>query len=277
MRRKVFLFAAAALAVALLWCAVFLYTVRPAWFASRFYAVRGVDVSRYQGEIDWGWLSRGLSFAFIKATEGASTIDPYFALNFENAAKTGLVTGAYHFFDLQDLRRSPGGQFHLGGGATSMAACRRWWMWSCTAIFPTSPPSLETVRAILDPLLRQLETRYGAKADPVRVAAHLQTLRTGRLFRLSAVDPQCQHRARHALRVLAAFGQRAAARLFGAGEAHRPKRLFRHGKGTSRAGDLMTADVYQSRSQKQKSPAFAGAFWCRKRDLNPHGVATNGF
>ena len=37
------------------------------------YPVRGVDVSSYQGEIDWQVLSRqGIQFAFIKATEGSS-------------------------------------------------------------------------------------------------------------------------------------------------------------------------------------------------------------
>ena len=37
------------------------------------YPVRGVDVSFYQGEIDWGVLSaQNLDFAFIKATEGCS-------------------------------------------------------------------------------------------------------------------------------------------------------------------------------------------------------------
>lgn len=63
------------------------------------YAVKGVDVSSYQGEIDWGILSsQGISFAFIKATEGSSFVDPNFAYNFEEAQKTALAVGAYHFF-----------------------------------------------------------------------------------------------------------------------------------------------------------------------------------
>jgi lysozyme len=170
MRRKVFLLVAAALAVALLWCAVFLYTVRPAWFVSRFYTVRGVDVSRYQGEIDWGWMSRGLSFAFIKATEGASTIDPYFALNFENAAKAGLVTGAYHFLTYRTPGEVQAANFitavgDLHGRLPPVVDVELY------GNFSDVPPSLETVRAILDPLLRQLETRYGAK--PILYASPL--------------------------------------------------------------------------------------------------------
>ena len=35
------------------------------------YEVRGVDVSHYQGEVDWDLIeSQGIRFAFIKATEG---------------------------------------------------------------------------------------------------------------------------------------------------------------------------------------------------------------
>lgn len=67
--------------------------------AARKYAVHGVDVSEYQGEIDWETLSgEDITFAFIKATEGSSYVDPRFSYNWENAAKTELRIGAYHFF-----------------------------------------------------------------------------------------------------------------------------------------------------------------------------------
>ena len=63
------------------------------------YPVRGVDVSSYQGEIDWNVLAgQNIDFAFIKATEGSSFVDIRFRENYENAAKTGIRTGAYHFF-----------------------------------------------------------------------------------------------------------------------------------------------------------------------------------
>ena len=63
------------------------------------YPVRGVDVSSYQGEIDWQILSKsGIDFAFIKATEGSSAVDPCFQSNWEGAFKTDLRIGAYHFF-----------------------------------------------------------------------------------------------------------------------------------------------------------------------------------
>lgn len=62
------------------------------------YPVRGVDVSSYQGEIDWATLSDGLDFAYIKATEGSKYADECFAYNWEQARQTGLRIGAYHFF-----------------------------------------------------------------------------------------------------------------------------------------------------------------------------------
>lgn len=69
------------------------------------YPVRGVDVSHYQGEIDWETLSKqGTSFAFVKATEGSSYVDPTFEKNRDEANKTGLRVGAYHFFNFE----SPG-------------------------------------------------------------------------------------------------------------------------------------------------------------------------
>lgn len=64
------------------------------------YAVRGVDVSSYQGDIDWPTVARepGLKFAFVKATEGRSWEDPYFDLNWKLLQRAGLRRGAYHFY-----------------------------------------------------------------------------------------------------------------------------------------------------------------------------------
>lgn len=63
------------------------------------FAVHGVDVSRWQGEIDWPKLRReGANFAFIKATDGGDHLDPNFHENWKEAAKAGVARGAYHFF-----------------------------------------------------------------------------------------------------------------------------------------------------------------------------------
>ena len=69
------------------------------------YPVRGVDVSAYQGDIDWDILSsQNIQFAFIKATEGSDFVDEHFKENWEKARTTELKVGAYHFFSFE----SPG-------------------------------------------------------------------------------------------------------------------------------------------------------------------------
>jgi lysozyme len=63
----------------------------------------GIDVSSYQGNIDWGLVARDdVRFAYIKATEGATLVDPDFARNWAAAARAGLARGAYHYFSLCD-------------------------------------------------------------------------------------------------------------------------------------------------------------------------------
>lgn len=63
------------------------------------YEVHGVDVSHYQGAIDWEVLSQqNLDFAIIKATEGSTHVDERFLDNWQAAEQTHLALGAYHFF-----------------------------------------------------------------------------------------------------------------------------------------------------------------------------------
>lgn len=63
--------------------------------------VRGVDVSRHQGDIDWKRLAgTDIRFAYIKASEGGDHVDSNFATNWRLAGAAGLKRGAYHFFTL---------------------------------------------------------------------------------------------------------------------------------------------------------------------------------
>ena len=65
----------------------------------RLHAVHGVDVSRWQGDIDWDTLrTQGANFAFIKATDGGDHLDPMFSQNWRAAKASGIKRGAYHFF-----------------------------------------------------------------------------------------------------------------------------------------------------------------------------------
>jgi GH25 family lysozyme M1 (1,4-beta-N-acetylmuramidase) len=60
--------------------------------------VLGVDVSSHQKNVDWSrWAAAGRQFTFVKATEGTSYTNPYFAGQYNGAASAGLLRGAYHF------------------------------------------------------------------------------------------------------------------------------------------------------------------------------------
>lgn len=69
-------------------------------------SVHGIDVSRWNSGIDWPVAqAAGVSFAFIKATEGGDHIDPEFRNHWEAARRAGVPRGAYHFW------------YHCRGGA----------------------------------------------------------------------------------------------------------------------------------------------------------------
>lgn len=61
--------------------------------------VHGVDVSKWQGNIDWNQLKRnGVAFAYIKSTEGGDLRDDRFAQYWDGAKRAGIPRGAYHFY-----------------------------------------------------------------------------------------------------------------------------------------------------------------------------------
>lgn len=63
------------------------------------YPIHGIDVSRYQGIIDWKSVKQdGHRFAWIKASEGGDHADETFALNWIAAHDAGVPRGAYHFY-----------------------------------------------------------------------------------------------------------------------------------------------------------------------------------
>lgn len=59
---------------------------------------KGIDVSDFQGTINWTTVKNsGISFAFIKATEGTTFTAATFATNWAGAKAAGVVRGSYHF------------------------------------------------------------------------------------------------------------------------------------------------------------------------------------
>jgi lysozyme len=61
--------------------------------------IRGIDISHYQGNIDWIKVATNNAFVFIKATEGETNIDPKFTANWAGAQSVGMPVGAYCFFN----------------------------------------------------------------------------------------------------------------------------------------------------------------------------------
>jgi lysozyme len=61
-------------------------------------SVLGIDVSHHNGPVDWPSVARSqVRFAFAKATEGSSFVDPKFNLHWPGIRDAGLLRGAYHF------------------------------------------------------------------------------------------------------------------------------------------------------------------------------------
>jgi len=75
------------------------------------YEIRGIDISHYQGKINWEKLSNAqiehspIRFVMIKATEGSTQIDDCFQDNFKNARDYGFIRGAYHFWSNKSSAR----------------------------------------------------------------------------------------------------------------------------------------------------------------------------
>jgi hypothetical protein len=58
----------------------------------------GMDVSSFQGNVDWATAARnGGRFVYIKASEATGYVNPFFGAQYNGSAAAGLVRGAYHF------------------------------------------------------------------------------------------------------------------------------------------------------------------------------------
>ena len=76
------------------------------------YAVRGIDVSHYQGLINWNKVADdNVSFVYMKATEGTGHIDSYFSYNWEESKRVKIFHGAYHFFSMKSSGQNQGEYF----------------------------------------------------------------------------------------------------------------------------------------------------------------------
>ena len=125
------------------------------------YPVRGVDVSEYQGNIDWELLkSQEISFAFIKATEGSSYVDPLYEKNAENALKTELPIGSYHFFSYDSAGKTQAENFIDTVSITQLPPVVDVEFYGQYRKTPKAP---ESVIPELSEFIALLETEYGRK------------------------------------------------------------------------------------------------------------------
>ena len=125
--------------------------------------VFGVDLSSYQGTVDWTTLKdQGVDFAFIKATEGSLLQDTRFSANWTGAAEAGIPAGAYHFLSYDSPGETQADNF------ISVVPATQGSLPPVVDIefygeYLENPPDKAHVQSILDPLLEKLEAHYGVK------------------------------------------------------------------------------------------------------------------
>ncbi|TJX00107.1 MAG: glycoside hydrolase [Mesorhizobium sp.] len=129
------------------------------------YAVHGTDVSKYQTSVDWpAARASGISFVFIKATEGGDRFDPYFNEHWSRTKAAGIPRAAYHFYYF----------------CTPAATQARWFIQNVPRDRSAMPPVLDmewnpqsptcklrpnaaTVRSEMSTFLEIVEKHYGKK------------------------------------------------------------------------------------------------------------------
>lgn len=133
------------------------------YLSAKKYPVRGIDVSAYQGNINWDTLAmQNIQFAYIKATEGSGFVDKRFQKNYTDARKQNIRVGAYHFFSFD----SPG-ETQAINYEESVPCEERMLPPVVDVEFygakEKNPPQKESLQKELDCLLKHLEQHYGKK------------------------------------------------------------------------------------------------------------------
>lgn len=127
--------------------------------------VHGVDVSKYQGDINWKQLSRqGIEFAFIKATEGGDRLDEAFAKNIHDARRAGIASSAYHFFYFCTSAKKQARWFirnvpRMRGSMPHVLDME----WNSKSPTCRLRPPAETVRKEMEIFMRMIKRHYGKR------------------------------------------------------------------------------------------------------------------
>jgi len=127
------------------------------------YTLNGVDVSNYQGSVDWDEMaSQDIDFAFIKATEGSSHVDKSFQDNWSKIAETDIYAGAYHFFSFESSGKTQAENYinTVGSLEGKMRPAVDVEYYGSKA---REDLDYEAIKAELGVLLEELEAEYGVK------------------------------------------------------------------------------------------------------------------
>ncbi len=133
------------------------------WFVKEENVI-GADISAYQGEADMETLKKeGISFLYIKATEGSSYQDPQFPVSWQSSLKADMPAGAYHFFSYDSPGLSQAENYintvgDLSGRLLPAVDVEYY------GDKQENPPVKEDVRRELQAFLNALEEEYGVKA-----------------------------------------------------------------------------------------------------------------
>ena len=83
---------------AFLFCFYLLFTPSLAFSPSSSNIYEGIDVSDWQGFIDYSQVAAsGIQIVYIRSSEGFSYVDSQFENNYKNAKAAGLKVGFYHY------------------------------------------------------------------------------------------------------------------------------------------------------------------------------------
>lgn len=121
--------------------------------------LHGIDVSHYQGRIDWRAVSRdkNVGYVYIKATESNYMVDDTYEYNLSEARRNGIKVGSYHFFR---PGVSAAGQFAIFKRVIDK---KKQDLLPLIDVEVTSGVSIETLHARLQEFLRLVTEEYGRR------------------------------------------------------------------------------------------------------------------
>ncbi len=121
---------------------------------------RGIDVSHYQGNINWRTVAgdRNVSYVYIKATEGMNLVDNMYYQNLRAAHAAGIPVGTYHFF-------SPTASVttQINNLISAMPNLREQDLVPMIDVETIGKASAENFRSRLRQFLASVEQKYGVK------------------------------------------------------------------------------------------------------------------